>query len=728
MGRAVSDGKRRGLHFPLTWTRATPGRPALLALLLTALVPLSLILLRVPSWANSRRLQRSASTKPLVFRELIIVDTTNDENNPDGLCSLREAIITSNAKGAVLNDCGQGTGFDTIHFSVSGTITLGSALPTVQDNLIIDGTGQTVAIDGAGSFQVLSVNNGATLSLNNLTVQNGGGSHVNGAGVGNSGALTITNCTFSNNNAGPFQNVGGGIDNSGSLTITNSAFSSNGANANGGNGGGAIFNEGGGTVNVTGSTFSKNFATLGGAIESTTGAGQVTVNGCTFAQNEAQGGGAIDTLGPLTVTNSAFSQNTGFFVRGGAIAIEAAITASVSNSTFANNTMNGDSSFGMAPSGGAITNLGSLTITNSTFFGNTAKVIIGGGGANGGAIANESNGTVTISNSTFSSNTADQGAGLFNDTTMPGIVPVLNLRNSIIALSNGEDCGPLKSVTDLGDNIADDGSCGFVAAKAANGRTIGDHVDPMLDPNGLLDNGGPTHTIALAPGSPAIDAVPIANCPAADQRGNALPDPEDGDLGNKACDIGAYESNTFEGSPTPTATFTATATPTSTATATASSTATPTASSTATPTATTTATSSRTPTPTITATVTATATPTATATATASASPTATPTAKGRISTSTKPIILKGKPGKPKSKKLKVKNIGTGTLNVTGTAGLSSPLSSSGGGAIAPKKSLRITVTDTPSQGGSTVTQTLKILSDDPTKPEVDVSVTGNSP
>jgi hypothetical protein len=162
---------------------------------------------------------------------------------------------------------------------------------------------------------------------------------------------------------------------------------------------------------------------------------------------------------------------------------------------------------------------------------------------------------------------------------------------------------------------------------------------------------------------------------------------------------------------TPTPTASRTPTPTMSATPTASRTPTPTASMTPTPTA------SRTPTPT------ASATPTATST------PTSTPTpVLGRISVSTKPIVLKGKPGKPKTKKLKVKNVGTGPLDVTGTSGLSAPLSSSGGGTIAPKKNLTINVTDAPTTGGSTVTQTLKILSNDPTKPEADISVTGSSP
>jgi hypothetical protein len=49
----------------------------------------------------------------------------------------------------------------------------------------------------------------------------------------------------------------------------------------------------------------------------------------------------------------------------------------------------------------------------------------------------------------------------------------------------------------------------------------------------LADNGGPTWTQALLPGSPAIGAA--TSCPATDQRG--YPRPATG-----PCDIGAYES------------------------------------------------------------------------------------------------------------------------------------------------------------------------------------------
>ena len=46
-------------------------------------------------------------------------------------------------------------------------------------------------------------------------------------------------------------------------------------------------------------------------------------------------------------------------------------------------------------------------------------------------------------------------------------------------------------------NISDDATCGFGSGTGANGQTIGDSVNPEVDPNGLLYNGGPTLTIGL---------------------------------------------------------------------------------------------------------------------------------------------------------------------------------------------------------------------------------------
>ena len=120
----------------------------------------------------------------------------------------------------------------------------------------------------------------------------------------------------------------------------------------------------------------------------------------------------------------------------------------------------------------------------------------------------------------------------------------LTLTNSILASStSGGNCSG--GVTDGGYNISDDRTCGFTGT-GASGQTLGDNINPLLDPNGLQDNGGPTDTIALLSTSPAISAIPAAQCPATDQRGDPRPAP-----GQSACDVGAFEGSIPAPTPSP---------------------------------------------------------------------------------------------------------------------------------------------------------------------------------
>jgi hypothetical protein len=106
-----------------------------------------------------------------VASNIITVSNTADpaSTSGNGFCTLREAIDNANSPGTDTTggDCAAGTGTDTINFSVSGTITLGSTLPAIANSspnsLTIDGSGQTITIDGANSYQVFGVNSGATL-------------------------------------------------------------------------------------------------------------------------------------------------------------------------------------------------------------------------------------------------------------------------------------------------------------------------------------------------------------------------------------------------------------------------------------------------------------------------------------------------------------------------------------------------------------------------------------
>ena len=168
--------------------------------------------------------------------------------------------------------------------------------------------------------------------------------------------------------------------------------------------------------------------------------------------------------------------------------------------------------------GGGIDNGGTLTMVNSTLSGNSAD--------NGGGIYNETPGSLTINYSTFSGNSANTGGGL-NNPAGGAIV-----RNSIIANSvAGGSCAGI--IYDSGHNISSDDTCGLNPAYGSMPNT-----DPLLGP--LQDNGGPTWTHALLPGSPAIDAGDDAQCPSTDQRGMTRPQDGDGDM-NPICDIGSYE-------------------------------------------------------------------------------------------------------------------------------------------------------------------------------------------
>ena len=130
-----------------------------------------------------------------------------------GAGSLRQAILDANVS----------PGADTITFTVSGTITLGSALPAITDDLTIDGTGQSLTVDGASTYQVMSINSGKTVTLKALTIAHGS-TNASGGGVINNGTLNVSNSTFSANSAsyaGAIYNQGG------TLTVTDSTFSGN---------------------------------------------------------------------------------------------------------------------------------------------------------------------------------------------------------------------------------------------------------------------------------------------------------------------------------------------------------------------------------------------------------------------------------------------------------------------------------------------------------------------
>jgi CSLREA domain-containing protein len=261
-------------------------------------------------------------------------------------------------------------------------------------------------------------------------------------------------------------------------------------------------------------------------------AGTLTVADCVFSGNEAEGpGGGIFNRGVLTVTKSTFSGNVGD--GGGGILNDVGATLTVTGSTFTGN-------ISLHGGAGALSNDGTLNVINSTFFNNRCAHSCTAGIFNDGVL--------TVTNSTFSSNMGSPG-GIFN------FLGSASIKSTILASSMfppppvglpSANCGG--TITDAGYNISDDLSCGFAKTGSANN---GDGVNPLLSASGPADNGGPTQTIALQSGSPAIDAIPVADCTdqasppnpiTTDQRGLLRPD-----AGEQLCDIGAYEFQDFAG-------------------------------------------------------------------------------------------------------------------------------------------------------------------------------------
>ncbi len=395
---------------------------------------------------TSSRFPESERLEARVVPAVITVMNTGDS----GPGSLRAAITQADLD----------TTPDTIMFasSVTGTITLLSALPELSTAITLDGPGASVltvapsTATGPPDFGIFTVPKGADVTISGLTISGGGvntaAAGEGGGGIFNAGTLTVTDSTITGNVA----SSGGGIDNTGTLTVTDSTISDNEATSSAAACG--IANESGGTLTVTDSTISDNGIGFGGY------------------------GGGIDNAGTLTVTDSTITGNGHAFNNGGGIGSSGHTNGHQLHNHRQRGRPSGD--------GGGIDNSGSLTVTDSTLTGNFAEI---GGGINNG-------GTLTVTGSLFD-NLEDffgtfisHGHNLFSDSPPDVFLAPTDLVNT----------------------------------------------NPLLGP--LANHGGPTQTMALLPGSPAIGAgVAVAGI-TTDQRGIARPQGE-------APDIGAFESQGF---------------------------------------------------------------------------------------------------------------------------------------------------------------------------------------
>jgi parallel beta-helix repeat protein len=194
--------------------------------------------------------------------------------------------------------------------------------------------------------------------------------------------------------------------------------------------------------------------------------------------------------------------------------------------------------------GGGIANSGTLTVSGCTFLGNSGGIF---NGFLGGTPGNAS-----LTNCTFSNN---GGSGLFLDrgttTTVtnctfannrgPGIGinhlgGTLNLTNTIAAGNTGGDI--VGAVTTADHNLVGDGTGSTGIVNGVNGNIVGGNGNPVInaDLGPLQNNGGPTQTMALLTGSPAIGHADNSKAPATDQRGVTRLD-----TAGETTDIGAFE-------------------------------------------------------------------------------------------------------------------------------------------------------------------------------------------
>ena len=379
-------------------------------------------------------------------------DATTGTPSGDLLWAITQANANTNTAGSVIE-------FDPKVFGTPQTIKLSSALNLSETAgaEVINGPGANlVTVSGNNSVGVFFVNGGVSATIAGMTISHGA-PNSNGGGIDNEGTLTVSNSTVADNSVG-YTHVGGGIfnDSDGTLTVSNCTIANSSAYS-----GGGIDNYG--TLTVSDSTFADNTSFSGGGGFLNQETGTMTVSDCTIADNIGGGyGGGFKSDGTLTVSDCTIADNSAWY------------------------------------GGGMTGQYGTMTLIDTTIVGNAtvpgSGAYAGGAAGSGGGIF-ELSGTVTVSDCTIADNSAAiYGGGLWVNTG------TATLDNTIVALNNTDISGGVSSSSAY--NLIGTGGSGGLTS-GVNGNQVG-VANPGLSP--LRDYGGPTQTIALLPGSPAIDA------------------------------------------------------------------------------------------------------------------------------------------------------------------------------------------------------------------------------
>lgn len=269
-----------------------------------------------------------------------------------------------------------------------------------------------------------------------------------------------------------------------------------------GNAASRIFEIDDGTVSISGVTVTDGFF-----VANTSGPGEgggAIYDGATLAltdvavtdsvlEGDGNGGGGIDNqAGHLTLNQVTVSGNR-TDGDGGGVFMDTASTNTFTDTTIADNTVNA-----------------TLADTPSNY------AEYGGG-------VEIDDGALRLTNTTIADNTLSRSGAVGSGDGLDDLYATVRSLNSIVAENYPTDCGQGRP-TSTGPNLDSDSTC-FTGSSAL-------HADPKL--GALADNGGQTDTLALSPGSPAVEHGQNAGCPAVDQRGVTRPQ-------GAKCDLGAYE-------------------------------------------------------------------------------------------------------------------------------------------------------------------------------------------
>ncbi|HEY1855473.1 MAG TPA: choice-of-anchor Q domain-containing protein [Solirubrobacterales bacterium] len=442
----------------------------------------------------------AAFAAPAAARATTIIVNTEAPEAPSPACGLKDAIAAVDSSNPV-NGCpaGEVGVVDRIEFALPSpaTISVSSPLEISEDVEIIGpGAGQ-LTVSGGHVSRVFEAQAGA-ISISGLTIADGMTSEL-GAGMYVQGPATVelertvlqdnkVEVTSSAPPQTPEIAAGGAIFNEGHLTLTESSVTGNEAVNSAGAaemrafGGGIAIGEG--EVVLDRSTVSGNAAIVSAGTMSST----------------ARGGG-IFNLSKLVLRASTVSGNR-----------------AEANNAPTNSAVGGGISFQQGPLPPETTIERSTIVENAT----VAESLSEGGGIAGLALP------AAIRSSTIADNSAITGANVFDQAAV-------SFTSTIVARPRiGASCfGP---TTSLGHNLDEGANCGF------EGPTDQRNVDPRLGT--LAANGGPTETLALESGSPAIDHGVAAFGESSDQRGFErpveIPSVPNGP-GSDGADVGAYE-------------------------------------------------------------------------------------------------------------------------------------------------------------------------------------------